>query len=448
MDSSTGVAAATAPVISTAEAQHPRWSAATRVAFRFVFCYFVLYMLPFPAAAQWLHLPRKQSGPNFIERWYDNAGHTIVPWAGKHLLHLPKDITVFSNGSGDTTYNWVAALCFLVVAAVATAIWSLLDRKRANYERLHAWFRIGLRLWLAGIIALYGIYKLYPSQFPAPYLARYFERYGDSSPMGILWTMMGTSRGYAFFTGAVETLGAVLLIIPRVATLGALVSAAAMTNVFLMNMTYDVPVKLFSLHLLLAAIVVAALDVPRLWNLFVRGRDARLSPDSPNLPGLRSKHVLVGAQLAIGAYILFYLSIGAYRQAKASAELPQTTPNYGAWAVDEFTLDGTLRPALTTDTERWQDFIIQGPGSAVIVPMDGSLDRCQAKLDDAKHTLEITSTQPKWSAKLSYARQADTMTLEGTRDGKPLKATMHRIDPQWLLKTRGFHWVNEFPFNR
>lgn len=422
-----------------------RWSASTRIAFRFAFAYFVLYMLPFPM--EWLHLPWRQSSPNFSERWYDAAGHKIVPWVGKHFVHLKQDITVFPNGSGDTTYNWVAVLCLTVVAVAATLVWSIADRRRQNYEKLHAWFRIALRLWLAGIVALYGIYKLYPAQFPAPYLARYFERYGDSSPMGILWTMMGTSRAYAFFTGAVETLAGVLLIVPRLATLGALVGIIAMTNVFLMNMTYDVPVKIFSFHLLLASLVIAAPDVRRMCDLFIF--NLRVEPRS-ELPafGTRGRRVLLGAQLVVGAWMILFLTITAHRQASTIAAMTQTTPNYGAWAVDEFTLDGQSRPPLTTDIQRWQDFIIQGPGGATIVPMDGPLDRCQAKVDEKAKSIELTSAQPKWSAKLTYARQANVLTLQGTREGKPLKVTMHRVDPQWLLKDRGFHWVSEFPFNR
>lgn len=41
-------------------------------------------------------------------------------------------------------------------------------------------------------------------------------------------------------------------------------TVAVMANVFMLNLCYDVPVKLFSFQLLLLAIVVAAPDVPRL----------------------------------------------------------------------------------------------------------------------------------------------------------------------------------------
>lgn len=448
MDSTTGVAAALTAPLPEAEVQsipQPRWSLATRIAFRFTFAYFVLYMLPFPS--EWIRLPGHDS-ENFIERWYARAGHFAVPWIGKHVLHLSKDITVFPNGSGDTTYNWVAVLCFAVLAAIAALVWSLLDRRRANYQKPWAWFRIALRVWLGAYLALYGLFKVYPAQFPPPYLARYLERYGDSSPMGILWTMMGASRAYSAFAGAVELSGGVLLFVPPLATLGALIAVAAMANVFAMNMAYDVPVKLFSFHLMLAGIIIAAPDLRRLCEAVISDRavSARTQVQLVNRAWIA--RAVIAAQFVFAAYVLVYLAIGAHKQSAAYAELAQKTPNYGIWQVDDFVLDGKLRLPLTTDGERWQDVVIQGPGGAVIVPMDGRLDRCQAKVDDAKNTMEITSAQPKWSAQLTYARDGDKLTLEGTREGKPVKVTLHRIEPQFLLKTRGFHWLNEFPFNR
>jgi hypothetical protein len=47
----------------------------------------------------------------------------------------------------------------------------------------------------------YGSYKVIQSQFPAPTLLRLLEPYGQSSPMALLWTLMGASKSYNLFTG-------------------------------------------------------------------------------------------------------------------------------------------------------------------------------------------------------------------------------------------------------
>lgn len=46
--------------------------------------------------------------------------------------------------------------------------------------------------WATAMVA-YGMFKISPSQFPAPGLSRLVQPYGDSSPMGLLWTFMGVS---------------------------------------------------------------------------------------------------------------------------------------------------------------------------------------------------------------------------------------------------------------
>ncbi len=39
--------------------------------------------------------------------------------------------------------------------------------------------------------------------------------------------------------------------------------------------------------------------------------------------------------------------------------------------------------------------------------------------------------------------------MEGTLDGRKIKARMRRVETSdFLLISRGFHWINEYPFNR
>ena len=68
----------------------------------------------------------------------------------------------------------------------------------------------------------------------------------------------GSISGYNAFAGGSEMLAGLLLFIPMFTTIGALVAIAVMSNVFVLNMCYDVPVKLYSFHLLLMAMVLAA----------------------------------------------------------------------------------------------------------------------------------------------------------------------------------------------
>ena len=62
-----------------------------------------------------------------------------------------------------------------------------------------------LALFVIG--SCYGFAKVIPSQFTTPGLGRLLTPYGDSSPMGLVWTFMGFSPVFTIFTGAAEALG-------------------------------------------------------------------------------------------------------------------------------------------------------------------------------------------------------------------------------------------------
>ena len=70
--------------------------------------------------------------------------------------------------------------------------------------------------------------------------------------------------------------------------------------------------------------------------------------------------------------------------------------------------------------------------------------------DESKHTLKISSTKLKQQGDFTYS-QPDTqhLVLRGTLNGNAVIAGFHRLDDSTLLLTsRGFHWINEDPFNR
>jgi hypothetical protein len=78
----------------------------------------------------------------------------------------------------------------------------------------------------------------------------------------------------------------------------------------------------------------------------------------------------------------------------------------------------------------------------------------QCKIDETKHTLTLTAfdkkKDPPPSAVLTFARpKPDQLVLTGTSDGKPVEVKLHRIpDTKFPLISRGFHWINEYPFSR
>ena len=372
-----------------------------------------------------------QLPPAWLWNWF-------VPWAGK-LLGV--DTTYRFNGSGDTTFHYVQVLCFVLLALTATLVWSLADYKRTHYHRLYLGLRVLVRLSLGIALIGYGAAKVIPSQFPPLALHRLVQPFGDASPMGLLWSFMGASAPYTIFSGAAEMLAGLLLFFPRTTTLGALVSIGVMSHVVVLNFCYDVPVKLFSLHLLALAIFLAAPDARRLINLFVLNRTVE--------PALTQTVLQRPAFLRAGFVLKILLLAGVtvsslYQSHSRLQAMSAKSPLYGIWEVEEYALDGEVRPPLVPDNVRWRRLIIgHAEQFAFLERMNGKRRGYDLDLDPAAKKLYLDS------AFACSTPAPETLRLDGSYNSRALSVTLRRVDEsEFRLVNRGFHWINESPFNR
>lgn len=419
----------------------PPWGLAKRLLFRFAFAYFILYNLPFPLT----YVP-------FVVPYYQKLWQVIVPWVGQAVFGIK--ITILPNGSGDTTWNYVQVFCFLVIAVAVVLVWTLLDRKRPHYDRLHVWLRVLVRFVLAFAMISYGLAKVFDGQFLLPSPSKLVDTYGESSPMGLLWTFMGSSMPYRAFTGIAEIVGGVLLTMRRTALLGALITIGVMANVVMLNFCYDVPVKLYSTHLLLMAVFLVLPQMSRLAQVFVLNRTAppakleRLfSNPTVDLTMAILRSVGVALFMVLGGFQIWMMAL---TQGYGSGA--PKSPLHGVWETQSFTLDGKERPPLLTDAQRWRRLIVNGHDQLVIATMTDRDDYWQFTWDEDAHTLTLTRPQAKdtKAVVLTAVQTApDRMKLEGDIASHKVGVDLKRVpDKKWLLTSRGFHWINEYPFNR
>ena len=107
---------------------------------------------------------------------------------------------------------------------------------------------------------------------PAPSEGRLWQHVGDMSPMGMLWTFIGSSTPYEVFCGSIEVFAAVLLLFQRTFLLGTLVAFISLLQIFVLNMCYDVPVKIFSFFLIECSLYLVAPSFNRLYNFFLTNK--------------------------------------------------------------------------------------------------------------------------------------------------------------------------------
>lgn len=413
------------------------WSQSTKITFRFFFCYITLFTI----SNQFV----------LITGLIDPIWQKIVPWFSTNILGRASEISLAPSGSGDTTYNWISLLCYIVTSLLVTLIWSIIHRHRSNYNRLLIYLTILIRYYLILQMVSYGFAKVFYSQFQPERLSRLIQPYGDSSPMGLLWTFMGHSQGYNIFAGGGELLGGLLLLFRRTRTLGALVTFAVMVNVMMLNYFYDVPVKILSTHIVLMALFLISLDLKRLYKLFILNQPtaSKSLPDFTDNPNLIKVKNMLKWVLVIG-----YLGYGAYTTLEVKKEWGHTAPKpplHGLYDVETFIQNGDTLPPLLTDRDRWRRLMVERNDYGIVYPMEGQKKWKTFKTDTANNIIQFYGIGDTLNIDTLYYSKSDSsyLKLNGILQGDTMEMILKKKRREdFLLVNRGFHWVNEYPFNR
>jgi hypothetical protein len=442
-------AASAAGTHDTEVARGP-WPVWQRVLFRFFFVYLMLQVAPWtwlsviPGAGQLLEYP--QRGIN----WAVHA-------ANEHLFHQYEKL-VLPNGSGDTSWSWTEMWLYLVVAVIACVAWSVVDWKRTDYRRLNYWLRLSLRYYVAAAALSYGIIKIFALQMLFPSTSQLATPLGDLLPMRFSWLFIGYSTPYQVFSGVMETVAGLLLLYRRTVTAGLLLAFGAFTNVLMINLSYDVPVKLYASHLTFACAYLLALDAKRLANLLILNRP---TPATRAWDPFWTKPWQVWGGRVVWAAMAWSILVtpfrNSYRRYKAGQAPPIAGPlKPGVYDVTSYVVNETPVPFSTSDTLRWKDVIIDSHTAASIGTGDQVFQRrygrgyFRYKPDTATRTMAVwkVSTIPGDSTFLFTMRyevpDTSTIRLHTVIRGDSIHVELARTTRHFQLAERQFHWLSEY----
>jgi uncharacterized membrane protein YphA (DoxX/SURF4 family) len=455
-----------------------------RWVFGFLFVYLLLYNLPFPLDI----LPYQGDGEPLapLHEWlqvYAQAKTDTITWFGTNVLRLEK-VAEVQSGSGDTLFDYVQCATFASAAILLGVLFVLIDQRGRTMRFLHAMLRIHLRYVLAATLLSYGFHKVFPLQFGELDGERLYGTYGSASPMNMLWTFLSASPAYTVFSGGMEVLGGLLLLFRRTTTLGALVSIAVLGNVAMLNYCYDVPVKLYSSHLLFMAIVLLAKDAGRLTAVLFTNR-----PTAPvELRRPMPMWLLVPIQilkLALAGWIVWATVLPSYQSYRERGSNPP--PFAGIWETTDFRLvapeevpaEGGAAEGVpaegkaaakaegkaATPRDHWHHVVIQRydpkqPTYVTVSLLGYSKQMFTMAVDAERHVWTLTPVGKDAGAplELTYAERTVEATettparkeveLSGTIEGRTLHAVLQPRDPaSFPIHNRGFHWIQEYPYN-
>ena len=406
------------------------WSLPRLLLFRFFFAFCVVLLVPVISGILWGQL---------------------IEWTGPFFFG--KEVTYHPSGSGDTLNDYAELLLKFLFSLIAVIIWSVLDRRRGSYNKLLYWQEVYIRYYLAFFMIVYGFMKVIKLQFSAPGLSSLLLPLGTKSPMGLAWTFMGLSDTYTIFSGFCEVLAASFLLYRKTRTLGALIAFGVMLNVFLMNMSYDIPVKIFSFRLVVLAGFLVALDYKRLLNLFILNRATLPQSSLPHFPMRWANTTTTIVKLvAIVGGVGFMI----FNNIQDKAMYGDTAPKpamYGIYEIDTFIRNNDTIPAILNDTIRWRYLVIERE-SVNIFHMKTSqyddLDYFEVKTDSIKKEMVFSNYDDSTKVgSLRYSKMGkNKYTFKGVLKNDSIELHTIRTDEKdYMLTNRGFRWVSEYPYN-
>jgi hypothetical protein len=428
----------------------PDWPFWRRVAFRFFSIYWLLRIEP------WDYF-RLIPGVSFLLRPYDAAMDWAVRASNAHVFHV-RETLIPMNGSGDTSYAWAQLWLLLSLAAIGCVVWTVLDRKRTQYDRPAYWLRLMVRYYIAAAALSYGIIKLFVLQMSFPTTSQLATPLGDLLPMRFSWLFIGYSTPYEIFSGAMETVAGLLLLSRRTVTAGLFAATGAFMNVVMINLAYDVPVKLYASHLLFACLFLLALDSKRLIGFLFLNRPA------PNTTAYDPRYTQPWqrwASIGVKVFILYQILYGPLKYSRQGYQMARKPPvpgpfRAGVYDVRSYVVNRDTIPLTSTDSLRWRDVIIDSNAAGSV----GSRDPIfwqryrrgyfRYKADTASRTAAVwkTSTIPGDSTFMFTMRyevpDSTTLRFIAPIRGDTVRVDLVRVPRHFQLAERQFHWLSEY----
>jgi hypothetical protein len=386
-----------------------------------------------------------------VDRGVDQA----VRASNSRIFHV-RETLIPVSGSGDTSWAWAQLCLFLSLAVIACVVWSLLDRRKA-YPRLGYWLRTFVRYYIAAAALSYGIIKLFLLQMPFPNLSQMATPLGDLLPMRFSWLFIGYSAKYQFFSGLVETVAGLLLLFRRTVTLGLFAAAGAFLNVLMINLSYDVPVKLYASHLLLACLFLLAWDARRLFTFLVLNRAAPgTTTYEPYFSGRWQRRAAVAAKLGILYMVLAVPLQTSWRRFRMTSAPPGASVFApGVYDVRTYALNDDTIPPLPGDSLRWRDVIFDGPMAGSVGTADNLFWQryrrgyFNFRVNEEDRTAVVWRRSPAFDSTYLFTMRYElpderTIRLWAEVRDDSMFVELVRNDRHFQLAERQFHWLSEY----
>jgi uncharacterized membrane protein YphA (DoxX/SURF4 family) len=262
--------------------------------------------------------------------------------------------TNYNSSCGDFPQHYQVVGGGAMIGAGVGLLFNLLHSKIPNAYRVQPMLVFLLRMYLALIIMVYGLAKVFALQFPE-LMANMDARMIELTPMRVAWAFFAYSKGYQIFLGWGEVVPALFLLFRRTTLIGALLMVVVLLNVWLVNIFFDVCVKLNSFTYLAVALYIFLQHRNRLWKFFFTNQQV----PAPYYPDLGYWKVFERIGLGITLLLMGYIT---YNYLTRINQMSPMNKLYGAWKVEKIEKwqNGNWVPTSAADSSNFNRCFFEG----------------------------------------------------------------------------------------
>lgn len=412
-----------------------KWSIQKKFLFLFILSYTFFYIFPFPFDA----FPQL----DFIFKYYQKAYDVCVLWIGENILHIKNLKKSIFSDSGDTLFHFTSFFLFLILSATLAILIILIDKKRNDYEKLQSYLFVYVRYCIGFYMLVYGFDKVFKSHFPFPSLEKLEQTFGDSSPQGLLWAFMGYSTSYNMYLGIIEVLSGFLLLFRRTTALGAILVMLVMINVAFINFSYDVPVKLFALHMIAYAFLLLYPFFNSIFQFFILRKETKLTEQKEIVfPTFIQKYQKAIKAVVIFSFTLLFMNF-SWTNMKEDGDNAPKPALYGIYRIDMY-MSHNHNITGVVDSDAWREIVFDKKITAIKTYSLG-VQHFTSRVDTInKKIVLISNTDLRQRLVFDYTFDSETLKLQG----HSAIIVCKKLDiNEFPLIKRKFHWVVEYPVN-
>lgn len=236
---------------------------------------------------------------------------------------------------------------------------------RISSERIIPLFKILSAYYIAAVFLKYGFDKVFKRQFYLPEPNILYSNFGSLTKDTLFWSTMGTSHIYSVATGMIEVITGILILFKRTRIAGFFLAMAVSINILLINIGFDISVKLFTVFLLMVVFFNLYPVLKITYAFFIQQAPVQLSTALHKTSSVNKwLHTLLCAGI-VGLIVFPYLSTGVLNDDKA--ERPFL---HGAYQVAHFTVNNDT---LNSCDFPYRRFFIHRNSYIIFQKEDGSM---------------------------------------------------------------------------